>query len=106
MLLSKFLDSLIERHHPAFFRILHTSPDGGNRFGTIQAVKHLLIGFGILNDQLGAAVYGKHKRRLFLLEPANVLFDVPLELSHRANFSQVDHGAFLVVLKADNSTLP
>src|SRR4051794_35433999 len=92
MLLPKSLFSFLERHAFTAVGLFHALSYCGDRLGVLQPVEHQLIALGVLHHELGSAVYGQDERSLFLLEPANVIFDVALELSHRTDFSEVDHG--------------
>ena len=63
----KLLESLSRRSSFAFFELFHALPDRRHSFRPLQAVEKRLIALGILNDKLGAAVYGEQQGRLLLL---------------------------------------
>jgi hypothetical protein len=86
MLLPKFLLSFVWCNTFATVKLLHALSDCRERLGAFQPVQHFLIAFGILNDELRAAVYGEHQRGPPLLEPADIVLDVALELGYGANF--------------------
>jgi kynurenine formamidase len=68
------------------------------RFGPPQSFQKKLVAFGVLDDQFGAAVHGEHEWSFLLFEPANVVFDIALELRNGANISQVDHDKHMLAV--------
>ena len=56
-----------------------------------EAIENLLVALGVLDNQFRAAVHSEHKRRLLLLQSADIVFNVPLELGYGTDFSEIDH---------------
>ena len=76
---------------PSFapFCLLEPTADPSNRLQKLLAIEKFLVGLQTLDDNLGLAIDGEHSRFAGLLQPANIILGVSLELAQRVNVAQV-----------------
>ena len=78
-------------HGPSFAPscLFEPTADPSNRLKKLLAIEKFLVGLRALDDNLGLAIDGEHSRFAGLLQPANVVLGVSLELAQRVNVAQV-----------------
>jgi hypothetical protein len=65
-------------------------PDNGG--GVPRQVQELLIGVGMLDNELSFAVYREHLRPTRLLQASHVSSRIALEIGKGVDIAQIDHG--------------
>ena len=86
------LQSFSRRLHPAFFGILQAHTNRGDCFQLYKAIEQFLITCSVLHNKFRAAIDRQYQRSFRVLEPADVIFGISLELSNGADLAEIDHG--------------